>query len=159
GFDGLALSWTWCGLVYVNPPYGRFLPPWTRKICGEGAAGAEILTLTPSRTGSAWCQQLLRNSDAHLFWKGRLRFLGAKNCAPFDCLTCYFGPRAARFRRHFGRLGLLEIHPRRHARSAWCYELQLALGDGRRTWQRSAPLSYHQARTELERWRSQGHAA
>jgi hypothetical protein len=160
GFDGLVLAWAGRGLVYVNPPYGREpLKLWARKICGEGQGGVEILTLTPSRTGSAWCQQLLTRSDAHLFWKGRLRFLGATSKAPFDSLVCYFGPRATRFRRIFRALGIVEVHPQPWARLPWCYELELVLGDGRRRWERSAPLTYARALGERDRWMARGYNA
>lgn len=143
GFDGLVLPWTAHGLVYVNPPYSRFLAPWIRKVCDEADAGAEIVTLTPSRTGSSWCQTLLRRSDAHCFLKGRLRFLGTRQPlidgkpidwttlamrdldelarmslavlepAPFDCVVGYFGRRAARFARAFHAMGLVDVHLRR----------------------------------------------
>jgi hypothetical protein len=159
GFDGLSLDWAGRGAVYANTPYGRFLKPWTRKICVEGAGGVEILTLTPSRTGSAWCQELLTKSDAHLFWKGRLQFLGAIAPAPFDCLTCYFGPRGSRFRRIFERRGVVDLHAQRRARAPWCYELELVLDDGRRCWERSAPLSYVRARGERDRWMARGYNA
>lgn len=117
------------------------------KVCGEAAGGAEIVTLTPSRTGSSWCQTLLRRSDAHCFLKGRLRFVGARQPlidgrpidwttltmrdldelsrmrlavvepAPFDCVVGYFGARATRFARTFAAMGLVDTHPRRLRRA------------------------------------------
>lgn len=76
GFDGLILPWTWQGPFYVNSPFGRWLADWVKKCLGEADAGAEGIQLTPSRTGSGWCQELMLRSDAHCFLKKRLTFLG-----------------------------------------------------------------------------------
>lgn len=76
GEDGLQQPWSGHGLVYVNPPFGRsYFPRWSRKIVEEARLTVEHVVLTPARTGSAWCQRLLSECDAHCFWKGRLRFL------------------------------------------------------------------------------------
>jgi site-specific DNA-methyltransferase (adenine-specific) len=157
GFDGLALDWTRDGLTYCNPPFGRALKRWSKKIIHEADCSSEIVSLTPSRTGSAWCQAMLRQSDAHLFWAGRITFVGAAHPAPFDCVVCYFGARPHRFRRAFDGRGLLEVHPRRRRRGAWFYELRLETSTGRR-WQRSEPLTYAQARDAAEGWRARGFA-
>lgn len=78
GDDGLSVSWVDRGLGYQNPPFGRALGVWMHKTCVEADAGAETVTLTPSRTGSGWCQSLLQRSDAHCFLRGRLKFIGTR---------------------------------------------------------------------------------
>lgn len=92
------------GLVYVNPPYGRALADWATKISAEGMRGCEIISLTPSRTDTAWFRKLV-TADAMCFWRGRIKFVGAKDPAPFPSLFCYWGPHADRFRSVFGRHG------------------------------------------------------
>lgn len=107
GQDGLSASWTGHGLVYCNPPYGRQVKEWSLKIAEEGRKGAEIIVLVPSRTDTNWMQSLLRASDCCLFWKGRIRFLGASASAPFPSVVFYFGSNADRFAKIFNPYGLI----------------------------------------------------
>lgn len=107
--DGLALSWVGRGLVYCNPPYGRALAPWAIKIATEAGLGAEIVALTPSRTDTKWFSALWCAATAVCFWRGRLRFGGAKDPAPFPSLVWYFGANSARFDAAFGDAGIVKF--------------------------------------------------
>lgn len=103
--DGLVLSWAGLGLVFVNPPYGRALPAWARRMADEGARGTEIIGLVPARPDTQWFQTYITTATALLFWRGRLKFKGAKDAAPFPSLLPYWGPRVDQFRAIFGRFG------------------------------------------------------
>jgi hypothetical protein len=112
--DGLKAAWhLLCaarpGLVYVNPPYGRALREWTRKCSDEAIKGAEIVLLVPARPDTNWFQDAASFAGGEpvvLFWKGRLKFKGAKDAAPFPSALFYWGPRADRFREVFAGRGL-----------------------------------------------------
>lgn len=83
--DGLAQPWQVpaCGLVYVNPPYGRPLAAWAQKIQAERSHLKAIVTLVPARTDTAWWRTLVTGASHVIFLAGRLRFLGARASAPF----------------------------------------------------------------------------
>lgn len=103
--DGLARDWRGYGLVFVNPPYGRLIAPWTAKLRVEGARGVEAIALLPARTDTRWWQEDVATADAICFWRGRLTFLGAPDPAPFPSAIAYWGPRPAAFRRAFSGWG------------------------------------------------------
>ena len=105
--DGLAHSWGTVGLVYVNPPYGRQIGAWVSKCAHEAARGVEVLALVPSRTDTKWFQDHASTAAAVCFMRGRLRFVGADNAAPFPSAVLYWGARVSRFRAVFGAVGLV----------------------------------------------------
>lgn len=109
GQDGLAVSWGHRGLVYCNPPYGREVSSWANKIAIEVTYfSTEIICLLPARTDTAWMQQLLVSCEPSvLFWRGRLRFIGAESSAPFPSVIMYWGRRHSLFRQVFGVHGYL----------------------------------------------------
>lgn len=108
GENGLVQPWArgrGAGLVYVNPPYGDAVKEWCAKIELEAAQGCEVIALLAARTCTAWFQEYAARADAVCFWRGRIKFLGAKSGAPFPSLVLYYGPRPARFRAVFARAG------------------------------------------------------
>lgn len=90
--------------VYMNPPYGRGIAPWVRKARDEGAGGTEIIALLPARPDTKWFQDVW-TAPVVCFWKGRLKFRGADNSAPFPSVVPYWGHRPARFVEVFCRHG------------------------------------------------------
>lgn len=105
--DGLEVSWQTdgVGLVFCNPPYGRALPAWTKKAAEEGK-GSEVILLVPARPDTKWFQENVCQADEILFWKGRMKFKGAKDPAPFPTLLAYWGPAPERFREVFRGCGV-----------------------------------------------------
>jgi phage N-6-adenine-methyltransferase len=87
--NGLAQPWT--GRVWCNPPYGRFIGRWVRKAFQSVQSGeAEIVVcLLPARPGSSWFQDYALLGEVR-FLRGRLRFGGAKNSAPFPSAVVVF---------------------------------------------------------------------
>ncbi|MEN6534519.1 MAG: DNA N-6-adenine-methyltransferase [Bryobacteraceae bacterium] len=87
-FDGLSIEWGRCN--FVNPPYGREIALWVRKGYDERRTGKTVVFLIPSRTDSAYWHDYIMQADEIRFIRGRLRFEGAKNSAPFPSCAVVF---------------------------------------------------------------------
>lgn len=104
------LSREWFGRVYMNPPYGDEIPQWVDRLV-QAYEGEEIdaaIALLPARIDTNWFQPLW--DYALCFVKGRLRFSGAENSAPFPSVVVYLGPDVELFKETFaaiGRCGIL----------------------------------------------------
>lgn len=94
--NGLSSDWGRNSPVYMNPPYGRGIAPWVRKARDEGSRGVEIIALLPARPDTKWFQGVW-TAPVVCFWRGRLKFRGADNSAPFPSVVPYWGHRPARF--------------------------------------------------------------
>ena len=55
------------------------------------------MSLWPVRTGAHWWQDYVAPSDAILFWRGRMKFIGSIHQAPWHNALSYIGPRADLF--------------------------------------------------------------
>ena len=80
--DGLFQRWY--GTVWCNPPYGREIGKWVAKAADAAKKGATVVMLLPARTDTRWFHEYIR------FIKGRLKFGGCKNAAPFPSMVCIF---------------------------------------------------------------------
>ena len=75
----------------MNPPYGRHIGRWVEKAYDAGRAGrATVVCLLPSRTDTKWFQDYCLKSTDIRFVRGRLKFGGAKNSAPFPSVVVVF---------------------------------------------------------------------
>ena len=90
--DGLAQSWD--GKCWMNPPYGRTIGLWMRKAYEESQRGALVVCLVPARTDTAWWHDYAIKGQI-TFLRGRLKFGGHVNSAPFPSATVVFLPNAA----------------------------------------------------------------
>lgn len=100
--DGLAQEWR--GRVFMNPPYGREIPKWTRKALAEPVQ--EIIMLVPARVDTQWFRPLF--SCSICFIEGRLKFLtpsGERDAAMFPSALIYCGGRHRQFAAAFANLG------------------------------------------------------
>jgi len=106
--DGLRQVWS--GRVYMNPPYGDVIAEWVAKLRSEYITGnvAEAIALIPARTDTAWWQDNF-NASAVCYVRGRLRFSGADNSAPFPSAVAYFGERVDAFVDAFADLGEVRV--------------------------------------------------
>jgi hypothetical protein len=104
--NGLALPWH--GRVWMNPPYGDEIGKWTAKLLLEYEDGnvTEALALLPARPDTAWFAPLFRYSRCWV--RGRLRFVGADNSAPFPSVIVYLGERPGVFLEQFRELGHID---------------------------------------------------
>lgn len=100
--DGLASSWAaaaaHAGIVYVNPPFSE-VETWIARCALEAAAGAEVIALVPNRPDTQWMARALASGATRADWRGRVRFGGAKDQAPFPIALLYWGPRVELFRK------------------------------------------------------------
>ena len=104
GEDGLLESWTARadgGLCWVNWPYSMSAP-WANKATREANAGCSIIALTAARPDTRWWRAMWNAADAVAFWRGRIKFLGSKSCAPFPSALFALNVSQRRFRAAFG---------------------------------------------------------
>lgn len=93
--NGLLQEWTgFGGAVWCNPPYGRTIGNWVAKAYKESVKGATVVMLLPARTDTRWFQDYVLPYAAEIrFLRGRLKFGGSKNSAPFPSVVVVFRPR------------------------------------------------------------------
>jgi phage N-6-adenine-methyltransferase len=91
--DGLAQSWAG-ERVFMNPPYGRVIGEWVRKAYEESRNGALVVCLIPARTDTRYWHDYVMRADEVLLVRGRLKFGGSKNSAPFPSAVVVFKPVA-----------------------------------------------------------------
>lgn len=90
--DGLSKDWSG-EVVFCNPPYGRALPAWVKKCREEGSkANTIVVMLIPSRTDTKYFHEHIWHGAASevRFLKGRLKFGGCKDAAPFPSLVAVY---------------------------------------------------------------------
>ena len=85
-----SLSRTWEGVCYMNPPYGREITKWMQKAYESSRQGVTVVCLVPSRTDTKWWHDYVMFADEIRFVKGRLKFDGHKNSAPFPSAVVIF---------------------------------------------------------------------
>lgn len=83
------LSQKWEGVCWMNPPYGRTIGQWVKKAYESSLEGATVVCLVPSRTDTKWWHDYAMKGEI-TFIKGRLKFGGNKNPAPFPSAVVVF---------------------------------------------------------------------
>ena len=88
--DGLKQTWggevCWC-----NPPYGREVGKWVKKAYQSCIhEKATVVMLLPARTDTKWFHEYIYGKAEIKFLKGRLKFGGSKNSAPFPSFLAIF---------------------------------------------------------------------
>lgn len=77
--------------VWCNPPYGRYIREWVAKAAAAGDEGAEVVVmLLPARTDTKWFHDYIYHKAEIRFIRGRLKFGGSKNSAPFPSMIVIF---------------------------------------------------------------------
>lgn len=89
--DGLAQVWK--GVCWMNPPYGREIGKWVKKAFESAQEGATVVCLLPARTDTAWWHDYAAKGEVR-FLRGRLKFGGQKNSAPFPSALVVFRPKS-----------------------------------------------------------------
>lgn len=90
--DGL--SQPWYGRCWCNPPYGRQVGRWVAKAAQSAAEGATVVMLLPARTDTSWFHDYIYGKAEVRFIRGRLKFGGCPNSAPFPSMAVVFRPEA-----------------------------------------------------------------
>ncbi len=88
--NALAVSWG-TNTCFMNPPYGREIGKWMEKAHQESQLGAMVVCLVPARTDTGWWHRHSMCGEIR-FLKGRIKFVGAKHCAPFPSAIIIFRP-------------------------------------------------------------------
>lgn len=83
--DGLSQEWN--GIVWCNPPYGRSIGMWVKKAYESKAT---VVLLVPARTDTKWFHDYVLGKAEVRFVKGRLKFGGCKNPAPFPSMLVVY---------------------------------------------------------------------
>jgi len=91
--DALTKPWdfksAWC-----NPPYGRGVGEWVKKAAEESRKyKSKIVMLLPVRTDTKWFHNYIfcpRSNCTIIYIKGRLKFGGHQNSAPFPSMVVIF---------------------------------------------------------------------
>jgi site-specific DNA-methyltransferase (adenine-specific) len=85
--DGLKQDWSH-DIVFMNPPYGRVIGDWMKK---AAESNTTVVCLVPARTDTKWWHDYVIEHNAEIrFIKGRLKFGGQKNSAPFPSAVVIF---------------------------------------------------------------------
>ena len=86
--DGLKQPWI--GLCWMNPPYGREIVHWMeRAFVAPVWDGVTVVCLVPARIDTRWWWDYARHGEVRLL-KGRLKFGGHENSAPFPSAVVIF---------------------------------------------------------------------
>ena len=88
--DGLKQPWK--GTVWCNPPYGRQIGEWVRRAFLASVSGSTVVMLLPARTDTKWFHEYIYGKAEIRFIRGRLKFGGSKNSAPFPSMVVVFMP-------------------------------------------------------------------
>ena len=84
--NGLKQDWS-NYTVFMNPPYGRVIGDWVRK---ANESNTTVVCLLPARTDTRWFHDYIYHRAEIRFIKGRLKFGGQKNSAPFPSMVVIF---------------------------------------------------------------------
>ena len=77
--------------VFCNPPYGRGVGKWVEKAYKEAQQeDTLVVMLLPARTDTKWFHEYIYNKTEIRFIKGRIKFGGCKNPAPFPSMIVIF---------------------------------------------------------------------
>ena len=93
--DQDALQQEWKGVCWMNPPYGRSIGKWVKKAYETSLMdwqhiGYKVVCLLPARTDTAWWHDYVIPHGKIEFLRGRLKFGGHKNSAPFPSAIVVF---------------------------------------------------------------------
>ena len=91
--DGLEMDWYQerynSNVFWMNPPYGRKIIKWIEKAYIESKKGATVVCLVPAKTDTKWWHEYVMKGEIR-FIRGRLRFSGSKENAPFPSAIVIF---------------------------------------------------------------------
>lgn len=84
-----AFAHDWRGACWMNPPYSE-IGRWIERADQAARDGATVVALIPARTDTAWWWEHCRHHEIR-FVRGRLKFGGSPNSAPFPSAVVVFG--------------------------------------------------------------------
>lgn len=92
--NGLIQDWSQ-DVVFCNPPYGRNIGEWVKKAFESVSSHTHththtVVMLLPARTDTKWFHNYIYHKAEIRFIRGRLKFGGSKNSAPFPSMVVVF---------------------------------------------------------------------
>ena len=90
--DGLSKDWR-NEIVFCNPPYGRQIKKWVEKAYWTNQTNmvdTPVVMLIPARTDTKYFHDYIYNKAEIRFIRGRLKFGGHINSAPFPSMVVIF---------------------------------------------------------------------
>lgn len=84
--NGLKQEWSG-GVFWCNPPYGKEIGKWVQK---ASESESTVVMLLPARTDTKWFHNYIYGKAEIRFIRGRLKFGGSKNSAPFPSMVVIF---------------------------------------------------------------------
>lgn len=81
------------GNLWLNPPFAN-IAPWAGKCLLTALCvnpDQRIMLLIPASVGSVWYSRFVHNQAYVLALDPRLKFVGAKDCYPKDCVLAVYG--------------------------------------------------------------------
>lgn len=89
--DDNSLDKYWIGSCWMNPPYGKSIATWMKKAYESHVKNkALVVCLVPCRTDTQWWHDYAIQGSI-FFIKGRIRFVGASQPAPFPSAIIVYG--------------------------------------------------------------------
>lgn len=93
--SGLVGTWGYQDSVWLNPPYGRDIGLWVEKAYWEYKEyGNKVVCLLPARSDTRWyhewCYERRHEGVSIEPLRGRLKFGGAINAAPFPSILVVY---------------------------------------------------------------------
>lgn len=89
-----ALETDWWGNCWMNPPYGKEIGKWIERAWKQANFNHKVkhvVCLLPARTDTSYWHKYV--SHGHIFFiRGRIKFVGAKDPAPFPSALAIFAP-------------------------------------------------------------------
>lgn len=90
--NGLIQSWSG-ERVFMNPPYGAEIGKWMKKAYDECLYNKVLVVcFVPARVDTKWWHDYAVQGEVR-FPKGRVKFEGAENSAPFPVAVVIFRPK------------------------------------------------------------------
>lgn len=89
--NGLLQDWQG-ETIFCNPPYGRAIRDWVKKCYEESQKpNTTVVMLIPARTDTTYFHDYIYHKAKEVrFVRGRLKFGGSKNSAPFPSMVVVF---------------------------------------------------------------------
>jgi site-specific DNA-methyltransferase (adenine-specific) len=89
--DGLKQDWEG-ETVFCNPPYGSVIKDWVKKCYLEAQRPmTKVVMLIPARTDTSYFHDYIYKKAKEIrFVRGRLKFGGSQNSAPFPSMVVIF---------------------------------------------------------------------
>jgi phage N-6-adenine-methyltransferase len=88
--NGLNIDWEG-KCIFVNPPYNRkYSKLWVKKGLDESRKGKTVVMLLPARTDTKYFHDFVLPNAEIRFIRGRLKFSGHHNPAPFPSMLAIF---------------------------------------------------------------------